>query len=162
MNPLLKKKFWTWFFGHSKLQGESLSGTGSAALAHLPQKLVWHVLVVEDQEISRKVAGVLVQSMGHRVTYAENGVQALALATVGGFDLVLMDIHMPQMDGLTCARHIRALPEPQALVPMVALTGDLNDRTVMQSKMAGMEHVLSKPLQKSLLATFLPKKIAPP
>ncbi len=156
MNHPFGQKFWTWFFGHSKLQGESFSGTASAAPAHLPQNLGWHVLVVDDHEISRKVAGVLLQSMGHRVTYAENGVEALALATVGGFDLVLMDIHMPQMDGLTCARRIRALPEPQSLVPMVALTADLNDGIVKQSKMAGMEHILSKPLQKSLLAAFLP------
>lgn len=156
MNILLIKKFWTWFFGHSKQQGESFSGTGSAEPAHLPQKLVWHVLVVDDHEISRKVAGVLLQSMGHRATFAQNGVEALALATVGGYDLVLMDIHMPQMDGLTCARHIRALPEPQALVPMVALTADLNDGVVKQSQLAGMKHVLSKPLQKSLLAAFLP------
>ncbi len=159
MRHLLKKKFWTWFLGHKKLGSDSFGAASPDPMAQLTQKSDWHVLVVEDHEISRKVAGVLLQSMGHRVTFAENGVQALALARVGAFDLVLMDIHMPQMDGLTCARHIRALPEPQALVPMVALTADLNDQIVKLSKMAGMQHVLSKPLQKSLLAKLMPEKI---
>lgn len=155
---MLKTKLRAWFFGRSKVLGDLFSSKAPSALKHWPQPSVGHVLVVDDQEVSRRIAGILLQSMGYRVSYAENGVQALALAKRGGFDLVLMDIHMPLMDGLTCARHIRALPTPCSLVPIVALTADLNDRFVKQAKMAGMQQVLSKPLQKSLLFPLMPEK----
>lgn len=154
----LLKKIVERFSVHSKTTDEFFSDTAPSALAHSPQPHGCHVLVAEDQELSRKVVGVLLQSMGHRVSYAEDGVQALELAKLGGIDLVLMDIHMPLMDGLTCARLIRALPGPQAFVTMVALTADLNAHTVEQAKLAGMQEVLSKPLQKSLLAHLLPEK----
>ena len=107
-----------------------------------------HVLVAEDHALSRQVAGVLLQSMGHRVSFAVNGAEALAKVAAGGIDLVLMDIHMPVMDGLVCALHIRALPGPQARVPMVALTSDMRDDLVRRSRQVGMSMVLSKPLQK--------------
>lgn len=115
-----------------------------------------HVLVVEDHAVSRKVVGLLLQSMGHRVSFAENGVQGLAMAASGHFDLVLMDIHMPEMDGFTCTRKIRALPGPAGQVPVVALTTDLRGSVLEQAQLAGMQRVLSKPLQKSQLATVLP------
>ncbi len=116
---------------------------------------VWHVLVAEDHGLSRQVAGVLLQSMGHRVSFAVNGAEALASVAGGGIDLVLMDIHMPVMDGLTSAQHIRALPGPQAQVPMVALTSDFRDDLVHRARQAGMSVVLSKPLQKCQLEAFL-------
>ena len=68
------------------------------------------VLVAEDHPVNRKVVGLLLQSMGHQVSFAEDGQQALTQASQSDFDLVLMDIHMPVMDGLSCTRHIRALP----------------------------------------------------
>eukprot|EP01041_Mallomonas_annulata_P037600 gene37600-60933_t len=108
----------------------------------------WHVLLAEDHALSRQVVGVLLQSMGHRVSFAVNGAEALAKVAAGGIDLVLMDIHMPVMDGLVCALHIRALPGPQARVPMVALTSDMRDDLVRRSRQVGMSMVLSKPLQK--------------
>lgn len=114
-----------------------------------------HVLVAEDHALSRQVAGVLLQSMGHRVSFAVNGAEALASVAGGGIDLVLMDIHMPVMDGLTSAQHIRALPGPQAQVPMVALTSDFRDDLVHRAWQAGMSVVLSKPLQKCQLEAFL-------
>lgn len=129
----------------------------TAAAASLPPA-VWHVLVAEDHALSRQVVGVLLQSMGHRVSFAANGAEALAKVAGGGIDLVLMDIHMPVMDGLTCAQHIRALPGPQARVPMVALTSDIREELVRKSRQAGMSGILSKPLQKSHLQAIFPKQ----
>ena len=113
--------------------------------------VVWHVLVAEDHGLSRQVSGVFLQSMGHRVSFAVNGAEALAKVAGGGIDLVLMDIHMPVMDGLSCARSIRALPGLPAQVPMVALTSDIRDDLVHRARQAGMSTVLSKPLQKCQL-----------
>jgi signal transduction histidine kinase/ActR/RegA family two-component response regulator len=116
------------------------------------------VLVAEDHPVNRKVVGLLLQSMGHQVSFAEDGQQALALAEQADFDLVLMDIHMPVMDGLTSARRIRALPGPRARVPIVALTADVMNDVAEQAMAAGMNAFLSKPLQKKQLQEVLPRK----
>lgn len=118
----------------------------------------WHVLVAEDNALSRQVMGVVLQNMGHHASFATNGAEALAKVAAGGIDMVLMDIHMPVMDGLTSAQHIRALPGPLSSVYMVGLTADVHDDLVRRAQRAGIPVVLSKPLQKceleSVMATF--------
>jgi CheY-like chemotaxis protein len=96
------------------------------------------VLVAEDHPVNRKVVGLLLQSMGHQVSFAEDGQQALMQASQFDFDLVLMDIHMPVMDGLSSTRHIRALPGERGRVPIVALTADVMSDAAEQATAAGM------------------------
>lgn len=117
-----------------------------------------HVLVAEDHPVNRKVVGLLLQSMGHQVSFAEDGQQALTQASQTDFDLVLMDIHMPVMDGLSSARHIRALPGARGQVPIVALTADVMNDAAEQAMAAGMNAFLSKPLQKTQLQAVMPHK----
>jgi len=117
-----------------------------------------HVLVAEDHPVNRKVVGLLLQSMGHQVSFAEDGQQALTQASQTDFDLVLMDIHMPVMDGLSSARHIRALLGARGQVPIVALTADVMNDAAEQAKAAGMNAFLSKPLQKTQLQDVMPHK----
>ena len=116
------------------------------------------VLVAEDHAVNRKVVGLLLQSMGHQVSFAENGEQALELARNVDFDLVLMDIHMPVMDGMTSTRQIRALPGERSRVPIVALTADVMNDAAQRAMAAGMNAFLSKPLQKKQLQAVLPRK----
>ncbi len=117
-----------------------------------------HVLVAEDHPVNRKVVGLLLQSMGHQVSFAEDGQQAITQASQTDFDLVLMDIHMPVMDGLTSARHIRALSGTRGQVPIVALTADVMNDAAEQAMAAGMNAFLPKPLQKTQLQAVLPRK----
>lgn len=116
------------------------------------------VLVAEDHPVNRKVVGLLLQSMGHEVSFAEDGQQALTQAGQSDFDLVLMDIHMPVMDGLSSARQIRALPGERGQVPIVALTADVMNDAANQAMAAGMNAFLSKPLQKTQLQAVMPLK----
>ena len=116
------------------------------------------VLVAEDHPVNRKVVGLLLQSMGHQVSFAEDGQQALKEASQSDFDLVLMDIHMPVMDGLSSARHIRALPGARGQVPIVALTADVMNDAQTQAMAAGMNAFLTKPLQKTQLLAVIPLK----
>jgi CheY-like chemotaxis protein len=95
--------------------------------------------------------------MGHLVTFAEDGLQALEQARGLDFDLILMDIHMPVMDGLSSARAIRALGGHCAQVPIVALTADVMNTAVEQALEAGMNAFLSKPLQREQLEALLPR-----
>jgi signal transduction histidine kinase len=116
------------------------------------------VLVAEDHPVNRKVVGLLLQSMGHQVSFAEDGQQALTQASQCDFDLVLMDIHMPVMDGLSSTRHIRALSGERGRVPIVALTADVMSDAADQAMAAGMNAFLSKPLQKTQLQAVMPLK----
>lgn len=116
------------------------------------------VLVAEDHPVNRKVVGLLLQSMGHQVSFAEDGQQALTIASQSDFDLVLMDIHMPVMDGLSSTRQIRALPGERGRVPIVALTADVMNDVADQAMAAGMNAFLSKPLQKTQLQAVMPLK----
>lgn len=113
------------------------------------------VLVAEDHPVNRKFMGLLLEKLGHRVTFAHDGVQALEQARQHDFDIVLMDIHMPEMDGLTSTQHIRALPHPRARVPIVALTADVMNEAEAKAYAAGVNEFLSKPVQRSQLEAAL-------
>ncbi|NWG45791.1 MAG: response regulator [Alphaproteobacteria bacterium] len=112
-----------------------------------------HVLVVDDQPLNRKVARLFLEPHGYTITEAENGQAALDALEAGPVDLVLLDIHMPVMDGLETIAAIRASARPWADVPVLALTADAmsGDRERYLAK--GMQGYLSKPLDQRLLLT---------
>jgi signal transduction histidine kinase/CheY-like chemotaxis protein/HPt (histidine-containing phosphotransfer) domain-containing protein len=110
------------------------------------------VLVVEDNPVNRRVAVGMLERQGHRVAYAENGVEAVERVTEGGFDLVLMDRHMPVMDGVAAVRAIRALPSPLGNVPVVALTAAATQDEVLECLVAGMDDFVPKPFSPEQLA----------
>ena len=115
----------------------------------------WHVLVAEDHPVNRKLVGLMLTKLGHRSSFAENGRLALELAQQHDYDLVLMDIHMPEMDGLASARAIRALPGARGQVPIIALTADVMNDARERALRAGMSNFLSKPLQLDALRLAL-------
>ena len=107
----------------------------------------WHVLVAEDNPVNRKVLGTMLSQLGHRVSFAEDGAQALAMARDQAFDLVLMDIHMPNMNGLDSARAIRCLPGERSRVPIIAVTADVMNNAQERSLQAGMDDFIAKPIE---------------
>jgi CheY-like chemotaxis protein len=115
-----------------------------------------YILLAEDNEINQKVAAALLQKAGHRVQIANNGREALEmLKPEAGFDLVLMDMHMPEMDGLEASRTIRGLEGPLSQIPIVALTaaGALSD--IRQCQEAGMDYFIAKPFRMDRLNQVL-------
>ena len=119
------------------------------------------VLLVEDNPINRMVAMMLLQRMGCQVADCENGQQALDKVQQQSFDLVLMDINMPVMDGLTATRAIRALPGAPARLPIVVLTADVMNEAEAQAHSAGAQGFLSKPVQFAQLQACLQLYLAP-
>lgn len=119
------------------------------------ESVEWSVLVAEDHPVNRKFMGALLNKLGHAVTFAENGRQAYELVQQQDFDLVFMDIHMPEMDGLTSTELIRALPGDRARIPIVALTADVMNDAEERATNAGVNEFLSKPVQKDLLLAAL-------
>ena len=113
------------------------------------------VLVAEDHPINQKFVGMLLQKLGHRVTFAGNGVEALQQAQASRFDMILMDVHMPEMDGLESARMIRQLPAPYGEVPIIGLSADVMNEAKDRALAAGMTAFVSKPVQKNELETAM-------
>ncbi|TDM08744.1 MAG: hypothetical protein C4K60_04920 [Ideonella sp. MAG2] len=105
------------------------------------------ILVAEDHETNRMYVGTLLTRLGHGVRFALNGEQALREAERQVPDLILMDIHMPGMDGLQATRALRARPHPLGSVPIIALTADTHPDTREQVRLAGMSDFLSKPFR---------------
>ena len=114
------------------------------------------VMVAEDNEVNRMVMEAILGGMGHAVGFAENGEQAVSLALEQAWDIVLMDLHMPVMDGLDATRAIRRAQHPQrSRVPIVALTADVFPETRARCESAGVQDFLTKPVDTAELAACL-------
>ena len=113
------------------------------------------VLVVEDNEINRQVVREMLRNLGHRVAEAVDGLSGVEMAKSEQFDLILMDISMPVMDGREATRAIRSSSGASANVPIVALTANVmaEERTLFLED--GMDDVLSKPLTKRALSALM-------
>jgi len=112
-------------------------------MASLSRKL--SILLAEDNQINAVLATALIKRAGHQVRVAVNGGEAINAVKEETFDLVFMDMHMPEMDGLEAARQIRQLDENRANVPIVALTANAMAADRQKCLAAGMDDFLSKP-----------------
>ncbi|HEX2942849.1 MAG TPA: ATP-binding protein [Rhodopila sp.] len=111
------------------------------------------VLVAEDSAVNRLVASRMLERLGCTVRLAENGLQALEAVRAGGVDLVLMDIMMPELDGLAATRAIRALPGEAGKVPVVGLSANAFRSDEDAGRAAGMNGFATKPIDRRRLAT---------
>ena len=118
------------------------------------------LLLVEDNALNQEVAVDLLQDAGFRVKVADNGAVALQMVQAEPFDLVLMDMQMPVMDGVTATCKIRALPECAAL-PIIAMTANAMQQDRDRCIAAGMNDYLSKPIDPEELWKMLLKWISP-
>ena len=120
-----------------------------------PAQRPLRVLLAEDNPNNQAVARQFLEKLGHRVQVAGDGRMAVAAATAETFDLVLMDIHMPEMDGLSATRAIRDLGGPWSDIPIVALTANVMGSIATQCYAAGMNDYLAKPYRLSALKAVL-------
>ena len=127
-----------------------------AAAAADEQAPTVDVLVAEDHPINRQVLGALLERLGHRAHFVGDGEAAVQAVQQQRFDLVLMDLHMPSLDGIEATRLIRALPDRNAAtVPIVALTADAFTDTRDRCLLVGMNGFLTKPVSVERLAALL-------
>jgi len=115
------------------------------------------VLIAEDNEINRIVLREMLQTLGHRVVIAENGRQAVQHAAQHAFDLILMDISMPEMDGIEAAERIRTSGGPSARARLVAVTAHALKEDIEEFEQSGLDTVLTKPVTyDALVRTIAP------
>jgi len=105
-----------------------------------------NLLVADDNEANRELIGTLVRAMGHAVDVVADGAAAVEAAASGGYDLILMDVQMPRMDGLAATRAIRALGGAPAATPIIALTANVLADQVAFYRASGMDDHVGKPI----------------
>jgi signal transduction histidine kinase/DNA-binding response OmpR family regulator/HPt (histidine-containing phosphotransfer) domain-containing protein len=121
--------------------------------APAPQGL--RILLAEDNKINQKFAVALLQKAGHQIDVAENGHQAVDAMRTNDYDVVLMDVQMPELDGIGATREIRTLPHPKRTVPIIAMTANAMTGAKAIYLDAGMDDYVPKPIQPELLFSKL-------
>lgn len=132
----------------------ALSGGGSNGADPLPvQPWRLHILLVDDAAINRDIFGMMLVSLGQKFTLAASGEEALALGRQQRFDLVLMDIRMPEMGGMECTQRWRQdTLNHDSHCMIMALSANTAPEEISRCKQAGMQHYLTKPISLNQLA----------
>src|SRR3569833_668330 len=119
----------------------SAQAAEALAFEHAPR-----VLVVDDHPVNREIAGLILGAAGCEVSSRDGGAAAVEAARGERFDLILMDIHMPDMDGYAAAQAIRALAGEAALTPILAINADITTEDVARCRAAVMDGHVAKPI----------------
>ncbi len=161
-----------------EIQVESKEGKGSRFIVTLPliisrnspvpavpielqpspmiTRMLSRILLIEDNPIAQKIAQQMLTIFSHRVEIAETGEKALQLFAPGKYDLVLIDIGLPDISGYKISRHIRNMEKTtKHHVPIIALTAHANKNIKKSCLKAGIEHVFSKPLSKEMMQLII-------
>lgn len=114
------------------------------------------ILIVDDMASMRKMVSFTLESVGHEVTQACDGDEALEIAKNNSFDLVVTDVNMPNMDGLTLVKELRGLPDFK-FTPILLLTTEAGKEKKMEGKAAGATGWLVKPFDPDKLLMTIKK-----
>ncbi|MBP5856421.1 PAS domain S-box protein [Marivibrio halodurans] len=117
------------------------------------------ILLAEDNEVNQLVVGAMLSALGHRYEVANNGAEAIRALRGARYDLVLMDVHMPEVDGVTAVKSIRASDMDQRDIPVIALTADALDGRREHYLSLGMNDYLTKPIDMRALAAALRRAV---
>jgi len=148
---------------HTALHPHSAAGAApEAAAAPSPAALAGRVLLAEDNPVNQHVARAMLTRLGLEVTVVDDGLAAAETAAQQPFDLILMDCHMPQMDGYEASRVIREREAGGRRVPIIALTANVMEGNRERCLEAGMDDYLAKPYALEQLRAALARWIAIP
>ncbi|MEX0697695.1 MAG: PAS domain-containing protein [Dongiaceae bacterium] len=116
-----------------------------------PARRPLRILLAEDNQVNQMLAVAMLGRAGHRVDLAGNGIEAVDAVHSRPYDLVLMDVQMPEMDGIEATRRIRAMPGKKARIPIIALTASAMKGDRERFLEAGMDDYIAKPIDRGLL-----------
>ena len=120
-------------------------------------KRLYRVLLAEDNQINAVLATTIIRRAGHDVHVARNGLEALEAAAREDYDIILMDMHMPGLDGLEATRRLRTMDGRMSRAPVIALTANAMAADRQKCVAAGMDDFLSKPFEPEALTAMLAK-----
>ena len=139
-----------------KVLGKPQAEAPAPQISQLTTALPLHILVGEDNAVNQKLATALLEKAGHRVSLAVNGAEVVTMWRKGDFDLILMDVQMPEVDGLEATRQIRLQEQTTGKhVPIVATTAHAMTGDRERCLLAGMDEYLSKPIHRQELLAVL-------
>jgi two-component system, sensor histidine kinase len=147
----------TFGFTVTLAEASDRSAVGSAAAKLVSATKSLRVLCAEDNPYARVVLNTILVELGHRVDFAGTGESAVAAVNRGGYELVLMDVTLPGMDGLSATRAIRALRGQAAHVPVIGISGRTAIADEDAAMAAGMNAFLAKPVSPAALAQAVAK-----
>ncbi|KAI8636044.1 hypothetical protein BD408DRAFT_356407 [Parasitella parasitica] len=133
------------------------ASSSSASSSQVSWTVPPRILLVDDDSVYRDLSGKLLQVIGCTIDLAKDGVEALKKMGLQKYDLILMDIVMPKMDGISATRSIR---QYDALTPIISMTSNFTDNDIMQYIGSGMTDILPKPFSKRTLYQMLEKYCA--
>lgn len=143
-----------WFVLPVGLGREPAPRPAKAAAATPPLR----VLLAEDHAINQKVAAGLLRARGHEVVIVADGAAAVRAVAAGAFEVVLMDLQMPGMDGFEATDRIRALPGEKAKIPIIAMTANALRGDADRCRAAGMDGHIAKPIDPAALDAALARR----
>lgn len=132
-----------------------MTGDVRSRLSNDPASKPTHLLLVDDGAINREIAQLILEAMGYRVSTADNGQEAVNAVRAQHYDLVLMDVEMPVMDGITATRCIRAMDSSASRIPIVAMTAHVLPDQVAALRLAGVDDHVGKPFDRGHLRTVV-------
>lgn len=143
---------WEQANGTAQAPGDAPDTEGPAMTA--PPTRPLRVLVADDNDINRMLSEALLRKLGHEPVVVSDGAEALEAAADGGFDLILMDLHMPVVDGVTAIRRFRAMERDGkwSRIPVFTVTADVTPDAEEAALAAGADAVFAKPLDPDLLS----------
>jgi len=118
-------------------------------------KTAFRVLLAEDVKLNQVLTRKLLARSGYQIDIVENGLLAIEALRNADYDVVLMDVQMPEMDGIEATRQIRMLPGTKKFVTIIALTAQAEDNTQGDLRAAGMDDYISKPINFDILFSKL-------
>ena len=118
-------------------------------------KPAFRVLLAEDVKLNQVLTQKLLARSGYRIDVVENGLLAVEALRNADYDVVLMDVRMPEMDGIEATRQIRTLPGTKKFVTIIALTAQAEGNTQDELRAAGMDDYISKPINFDILFSKL-------
>lgn len=104
------------------------------------------ILVAEDSSVIQNITRKVLQFQNYEIVSVKNGQEVLDILKKEEFDAILLDINMPVMDGMECAKKVRQLSAPKGKIPIVAITGNAKNYTMEDFKAVGIDEYLPKPL----------------
>ncbi|NDA48437.1 MAG: response regulator [Alphaproteobacteria bacterium] len=133
---------------------EATAQEDATQLTQEPQHLL-RILIADDSSSSRLLLQIILSKRGHQVEAVDNGLDALEATQKARFDLVILDMQMPQMGGLDCAKAIRALPKAKQPARLIALTAQSFDEDKQAASEAGFDAFISKPYSEEQIDALL-------